>query len=60
MKKKRKKKKEKKMKAKKAKNVVPSRRVSGNFFPSVSGKKRAKIPAKMEVTPKITIAVFWL
>jgi len=36
--------------------VVPSSRVSGSFFPSVSGRKSVKIPAKIEVAPKITIA----
>ncbi len=36
--------------------VEPSSRVSGSFFPSVSGRKSVKIPAKIEVAPKITIA----
>jgi hypothetical protein len=40
--------------------VVPSSRVSGSFFPSVSGRKSVKIPAKIEVAPKITIAASWL
>ena len=37
----------------------PSKRVSGNFFPSVSGKKSVKNPPKIDVAPKITIAASW-